>query len=121
VNDSAHGRSGSDLSIATHEVRAGLNRARKSSNWVFSPAWRHHYFARKTASSRSSVITGSVRRQLNEPGLHEPNLQVQVHEGYEWLPVLEVRHPELARHLRESVSTGSACQYQPSEGVTWIL
>jgi len=34
---------------------------------------------------------------------------------------LEVRHPELARHLRESVSTGSACRYQPSEGVTRIL
>ena len=34
---------------------------------------------------------------------------------------LEVRHPELAKQLRESVSTGSACRYQPSEGVTWIL
>jgi hypothetical protein len=34
---------------------------------------------------------------------------------------LEQRHPELARHLRESVSTGSTCRYRPSEGITWTL
>ena len=34
---------------------------------------------------------------------------------------LQQRHPELATHLRESVSTGSTCRYRPSEGMTWTL
>jgi tetratricopeptide (TPR) repeat protein len=34
---------------------------------------------------------------------------------------LAQRHPELARHLRESVSTGSTCRYRPSEGINWTL
>ncbi|MFI6501377.1 AAA family ATPase [Nonomuraea typhae] len=29
------------------------------------------------------------------------------------------RHPELAAHLREAVSTGATCRYQPAEPVTW--
>ena len=31
------------------------------------------------------------------------------------------RHPELATHLRESVSTGSTCVYQPSTPTAWRL
>jgi tetratricopeptide (TPR) repeat protein len=34
---------------------------------------------------------------------------------------LDRRHPELARHLRQSVVTGSACRYQPAEDVDWVL
>jgi hypothetical protein len=34
---------------------------------------------------------------------------------------LQERHPELANHLRASVSTGSTCRYQPVEEVAWIL
>jgi tetratricopeptide (TPR) repeat protein len=34
---------------------------------------------------------------------------------------LDRRHPELARHLRQSVTTGSTCRYQPAEDVDWIL
>ena len=33
---------------------------------------------------------------------------------------LEQRHPELARHLHESVFTGT-CRYRPSEGISWTL
>jgi tetratricopeptide (TPR) repeat protein len=32
---------------------------------------------------------------------------------------LDDRHPELAAHLRASVSTGAICRYQPETGVTW--
>ncbi|GAA4937678.1 tetratricopeptide (TPR) repeat protein [Nonomuraea thailandensis] len=32
---------------------------------------------------------------------------------------LDQRHPELAAHLRASVSTGSACRYQPASEVRW--
>lgn len=34
---------------------------------------------------------------------------------------LDGRHPALAGHLRESVSTGSTCRYLPSEPVRWLL
>ncbi|UBU18133.1 ATP-binding protein [Nonomuraea gerenzanensis] len=32
---------------------------------------------------------------------------------------LDQRHPELAAHLRASVSTGSTCRYQPASEVSW--
>ncbi|GAA3545295.1 hypothetical protein GCM10022419_026910 [Nonomuraea rosea] len=34
---------------------------------------------------------------------------------------LDRAHPELAAHLRASVSTGSTCRYQPAEELTWHL
>ncbi|MGW3899390.1 hypothetical protein ACWD6L_29790, partial [Micromonospora profundi] len=34
---------------------------------------------------------------------------------------LDERHPALAGHLREAVSTGSTCRYLPSETVPWRL
>ncbi len=34
---------------------------------------------------------------------------------------LDQRHPELAAHLRETVSTGTACRYEPDTAVTWSL
>lgn len=37
------------------------------------------------------------------------------------LSKLDGRHPELAAHLRGSVSTGAACRYQPADPVTWRL
>lgn len=32
---------------------------------------------------------------------------------------LEAQHPELARHLRESITTGAACRYRPAEPISW--
>ncbi|RZQ61216.1 ATP-binding protein [Amycolatopsis suaedae] len=32
---------------------------------------------------------------------------------------LDSQHPELARHLRESVTTGTACRYQPATPLSW--
>ncbi|GAA4451696.1 ATP-binding protein [Phytohabitans houttuyneae] len=34
---------------------------------------------------------------------------------------LDESHPELAAHLRATVSTGATCRYDPSPGVTWRL
>jgi len=34
---------------------------------------------------------------------------------------LDERHPELARHLRATVSTGFTCRYEPTADVTWRL
>ncbi|MFC0111188.1 ATP-binding protein [Kibdelosporangium aridum] len=34
---------------------------------------------------------------------------------------LDARHPELARHLRESVVTGASCAYQPKQQLRWRL
>ncbi len=34
---------------------------------------------------------------------------------------LDARHPELARHLRASVSTGARCSYRPEELTSWRL
>ena len=37
------------------------------------------------------------------------------------LKAIETVHPELARHLRNSVSTGRFCSYRPDQDVTWQL
>ncbi|PRX45405.1 putative ATPase [Prauserella shujinwangii] len=34
---------------------------------------------------------------------------------------LDERHPELAEHLRATVSTGASCRYQPERGISWRL
>ncbi|MEV1145785.1 hypothetical protein, partial [Micromonospora sp. NPDC049799] len=34
---------------------------------------------------------------------------------------IDDRHPALAAHLRDSVSTGSSCRYQPATPVPWRL
>ncbi|QFY13550.1 AAA family ATPase [Nonomuraea phyllanthi] len=34
---------------------------------------------------------------------------------------LDHAHPELAAHLRATVSTGSTCRYQPADAITWRL
>jgi hypothetical protein len=35
------------------------------------------------------------------------------------LKAIEGGHPELARHLRNSVSTGRFCSYLPDQDVSW--
>ena len=37
------------------------------------------------------------------------------------LKAIEPVHPELARHLRNSVTTGRACCYRPEREVAWRL
>ena len=37
------------------------------------------------------------------------------------LKAIETVHPELARHLRNSVSTGRFCSYRPDQELTWQL
>ena len=37
------------------------------------------------------------------------------------LKAIETLHPELARHLRNSVSTGRFCSYRPDQELTWRL
>ena len=37
------------------------------------------------------------------------------------LKAIETLHPELARHLRNSVSTGRFCSYRPDQELTWQL
>jgi hypothetical protein len=34
---------------------------------------------------------------------------------------LDRAHPELAEHLRASVSTGASCRYQPPTSTAWVL
>jgi hypothetical protein len=37
------------------------------------------------------------------------------------LKAIDTVHPELARHLRNSVSTGRFCSYRPDHELTWQL
>ena len=37
------------------------------------------------------------------------------------LKAIEGGHPELARHLRNSVSTGRFCRYLPDQDISWQL
>ncbi|WP_048876746.1 hypothetical protein, partial [Saccharomonospora saliphila] len=34
---------------------------------------------------------------------------------------LDARHPALAAHLRERISTGAHCRYDPADGISWRL
>jgi hypothetical protein len=37
------------------------------------------------------------------------------------LKAIEPVHPELAQHLRNSVSTGRFCSYRPDQELSWQL
>jgi hypothetical protein len=65
------------------------------------------------------VCLGGRRRRLgDEPEQARKTVTAQIKDT---LRRLDQHHPELAEHLRASVSTGATCRYHPTREVEWLL
>ncbi|GAA0923167.1 ATP-binding protein [Nonomuraea longicatena] len=67
---------------------------------------------------RASGLGGRARRLGDEAERARKAVTNRIRNT---LRQLDERHPELAAHLRECVSTGAVCRYQPTTPVTWTL
>ncbi len=67
---------------------------------------------------RTTRLGGRSRRFSDDAERARKTVSARIRDT---LRHLQQRHPELARHLSESVSTGSTCRYRPSEDITWTL
>ncbi|WP_206664115.1 hypothetical protein [Thermomonospora catenispora] len=63
-------------------------------------------------------LAGRTRRLGDEAERARKTVTARIRDA---LRRLERHHPELAAHLRRSVSTGTACAYRPDERVDWRL
>ena len=63
-------------------------------------------------------IAGRSRR-LGEPAERARKaVSARLHDA---IVRIEELHPELGRHLRESVVTGRSCRYQPGVATHWVV
>jgi hypothetical protein len=67
---------------------------------------------------RTTRLGGRSRTFSDDAERARKTVSARIHDT---LRHLEQRHPELAKHMRESVSTGSTCRYQSSAGIRWTL
>ena len=67
---------------------------------------------------RAAGLGGRTREFSNDAERARKTVTARIHDT---LRHLDRRHPELASHLRESVTTGSTCRYQPADNVDWVL
>jgi len=59
------------------------------------------------------------RRRLGDPAERARKaVSARLHEA---IVRIEQQHPELGRHLRESVATGRSCRYQPQTATHWVV
>ncbi len=67
---------------------------------------------------RATGIAGRPRRLGDEAERARKTVTARIRDT---LRRLDEQHPELAEHLRASVSTGASCRYQPALEVDWRL
>jgi hypothetical protein len=63
-------------------------------------------------------LAGRTRRLGDEAERARKAVSARIRDS---LRRLDERHPELAAHLRESVSTGATCSYAPAEPIAWRM
>ena len=63
-------------------------------------------------------LAGRTRRLGDEAERARKTVTARIRDT---LRKLDDRHPALAAHLRETVSTGSTCRYLPPEPLPWRL
>jgi hypothetical protein len=63
-------------------------------------------------------LGGRTRRLGDEAERARKTVSARIRDT---LRKLDDRHPELAAHLRATVSTGAICRYQAENGMTWRL
>ncbi|PKK15742.1 AAA family ATPase [Thermomonospora sp. CIF 1] len=66
----------------------------------------------------ATALAGRPRRLGDEAERARKTVTARIRDT---LRRLDRHHPELAAHLRRSVSTGTACAYRPDQQVTWRL
>jgi len=71
------------------------------------------------AELRSAIGLGGRARRLGDEA--ERARKAVTNRIRDTLRKVHERHPALAEHLREAVSTGSTCRYAPAETVAWRL
>jgi tetratricopeptide (TPR) repeat protein len=67
---------------------------------------------------RATGLSGRSRRLGDEGERARKTVTARIRDS---LRRLDQRHPELARYLAATISTGITCRYQPSGDVTWRL
>ncbi|GAA0460527.1 hypothetical protein GCM10009544_23860 [Streptomyces stramineus] len=67
---------------------------------------------------RSTGLAGRSRRLGDASERARKNVTARIRDT---LRRLDERHPELAAHLREAVSTGTTCRYAPDAEIRWRL
>jgi tetratricopeptide (TPR) repeat protein len=67
---------------------------------------------------RATGLGGRSRRLGDEGERARKTVTARIRDS---LRRLDQRHPELARYLRATISTGFVCRYQPAGDVTWRL
>ncbi|PZG03436.1 ATPase, partial [Nonomuraea aridisoli] len=63
-------------------------------------------------------LGGRTRRLGDEAERARKTVTARIRDS---LRKLDRAHPELAAHLRATISTGSTCRYQPQDHITWHL
>ncbi|MGH3240902.1 MAG: hypothetical protein ACRDNL_11005, partial [Spirillospora sp.] len=63
-------------------------------------------------------LAGRTRRLGDEAERARKTVTARIKDT---LRKLDQRHPELAAHLRDAVSTGSSCGYRPEREIAWHL
>jgi tetratricopeptide (TPR) repeat protein len=67
---------------------------------------------------RSTGLAGRSRRLGDEAERARKTVTARIRDS---LRRIDQRHPELARYLRATISTGLTCRYQPAGAATWRL
>ncbi|MGH9287888.1 MAG: hypothetical protein ACRD0V_06270 [Acidimicrobiales bacterium] len=67
---------------------------------------------------RAIGLAGRSRRLGDEGERARKTVTARIRDS---LRRIDDRHPELARHLRATISTGVTCRYQPAGDVAWML
>ncbi|MGW1992086.1 ATP-binding protein [Embleya sp. NPDC001921] len=95
-----------------------IARAERCGDDVRAAAYDRERAALLAELRRAAGLAGRVRR-LGDPGERaRKTITARIRDT---LRRLDERHPELAAHLRASVSTGSTCCYTPDPRVRWRL
>ncbi len=95
-----------------------IDRATASGNDDVAAAYDRERAALLDELRRAAGLGGRTRRLGDEAERARKAVTARIRDTLRKLAPL---HPELAAHLRASVSTGSACAYRPEQPVRWLL
>jgi tetratricopeptide (TPR) repeat protein len=95
-----------------------IDRATLSGDTARAATLDHERDALLTELRAAAGLAGRTRRLGDEAERARKTVTARIRDT---LRKLDEQHPALAAHLRESVSTGATCVYQPPTPVSWTL
>jgi tetratricopeptide (TPR) repeat protein len=95
-----------------------IDRATLRGDTARASALDHERDALLTELRAAAGLAGRTRRLGDEAERARKTVTARIRDT---LRKLDDQHPQLAAHLRESVSTGATCVYQPGVAVDWSL